>query len=86
MRFYLHTSPCPHPAVAQYAECLCLCNQRLAQRLAEGLDIRFNHVVDKIKYGSNGVTCTCSNGATFRADAVIVSVSVGVLKVHPHVA
>ena len=55
--------------------------QRLAERLAHGLNIRYEHTVQKIEYGSKGVKCTCSNGETFEAGSVIVSVSLGVLKV-----
>ncbi len=50
--------------------------------MAEGLDIRFNHVVERIDWGESGALILCSNGATFECDAVICTVSLGVLKVN----
>jgi monoamine oxidase len=55
------------------------------------LDIRFNQCVEKIAYPRNqnrkipeseepAITITCSNGDTLQADAVVVTVSLGVLK------
>ena len=49
--------------------------------MAEGLDIRFNHIVERIDWGESGATVHCSSGATFSCDAVICTVSLGVLKV-----
>lgn len=54
----------------------------LAQKLAEGLPIRHGVTVDQIHWGSGGVTIQCRGGEKFEADAVIVTVSLGVLKVH----
>jgi monoamine oxidase len=50
------------------------------------LDIRYNHRVERISYCEQtrkdepGVTITCSNGEVIQADAVVLSVSLGVLK------
>lgn len=55
--------------------------QRVAEAMAEGLDIRFNHIVERIDWGESGATVHCSSGATFSCDAVICTVSLGVLKV-----
>jgi len=55
------------------------------------LNIRYNHCVEKITYSQNGgratpeiedmpITITCNNGDTIHADAVVVTVSLGVLK------
>jgi hypothetical protein len=55
------------------------------------LDIRFNRCVEKIAYLRNQnrrapeseeppITITCTNGDTLQADAVVVTVSLGVLK------
>ncbi|KAK9810120.1 hypothetical protein WJX72_005080 [[Myrmecia] bisecta] len=54
--------------------------QALAEVLAEGLDIRLGHAVQRISWGAEGVTVTCANGVVLEADAVIVTVSLGVLK------
>ena len=54
----------------------------LAQKLAEGLPIRHGVTVDQIHWGASGVTIQCRGGEQFEADAVIVTVSLGVLKVH----
>lgn len=52
---------------------------QLTDYLAEGLDIRLNAVVTKIAYADSGVTVNSSKGV-FKADRVIVTVSVGVLQ------
>ena len=49
--------------------------------MAEDLDVRFQHVVERIEWGENGASVHCSSGAAFRCDAVICAVSLGVLKV-----
>ena len=53
----------------------------LAQKLAEGLPVRHGVTVDQIHWGPSGVTIQCRGGEQFEADAVIVTVSLGVLKV-----
>lgn len=58
-----------------------LCLQVLAEKLAEGLPIRHGVVVDRIDWGGEGVTLYCQGGKQVQADAVIVTVSLGVLKV-----
>ena len=58
-----------------------LCLQILAEKLAEGLPIRHGMVVDQIIWGGEGVTLHCQGGEQVQADAVIVTVSLGVLKV-----
>lgn len=54
--------------------------QGLAERLAEGLDIRYGAVVTNVAWGPDGVRVTCSDGAVHTADAVIMTVSLAVLK------
>ena len=49
--------------------------------MAEGLDIRYKHVVERIDWGVSGATVHCSGGESFDCDAVICTVSLGVLKV-----
>jgi monoamine oxidase len=51
----------------------------LFAKLAEGLDIRLNHIVSEIKYTADGVTLITQN-ERFTADKVIVTVPLGVLK------
>ena len=55
--------------------------QTLADRMAEGLDITFGCVVTRVAWGDDDVTVTCEDGRTFAADALILTVSLGVLKV-----
>lgn len=52
---------------------------RLPRRLAEGLDIRLIHVVDNVRWSSDGVTVSTDRGTFSAADAVI-TVPVGVLQ------
>lgn len=49
--------------------------------MSEGLDIRFGHAVDHIEWGQSGATVKCKGGSLHHADAVIITVSLGVLKV-----
>ena len=51
----------------------------LAERLAQGLAIRLNTVVTRVRHGRNGVI-VATDGGEFRADAAIVTVPLGVLK------
>jgi len=55
--------------------------QTLADRMAEGLDVSFGCVATRVAWGDDGVTVTCEDGRTFAADALILTVSLGVLKV-----
>jgi monoamine oxidase len=52
---------------------------RLAERLAEGLDIRLGHAVGAVEWSPEGVSLTAS-GETLRAGAAVVTVPVGVLR------
>jgi monoamine oxidase len=52
---------------------------QLINVLANGLDIRLNHVVNKIAHTSSGITVT-TNAGIFTADRVVVTVPLGVLK------
>ena len=52
---------------------------RLPRRLAEGLDIRLTHVVDRIGWSPDGVTVTTDRGR-FSADDAVITVPVGVLQ------
>ena len=53
----------------------------LADRMAEGLDISFGCVATRVACGDDCVTVTCEDGRTFAADALVLTVSLGVLKV-----
>lgn len=56
--------------------------QNLAAQLAAGIsDIRYGHIVHNINWGEGAAQISCTNGSGFSADAVIVTVSLGVLKV-----
>ncbi|XP_042375561.1 polyamine oxidase 3-like isoform X1 [Zingiber officinale] len=48
--------------------------------LSKGLDIRLNHRVTKITWGTKGVEVKVNNGKSFSVDAAIVTVPLGVLK------
>ncbi|MDX1993413.1 MAG: FAD-dependent oxidoreductase [bacterium] len=52
---------------------------QLLKPLADGLDIRLNHVVQNIAYDRDGVTVTTSQGV-FRARRAVVTLPLGVLK------
>ncbi|KAL6760582.1 hypothetical protein V8C86DRAFT_1075050 [Haematococcus lacustris] len=54
--------------------------QALAQLLAQGMDVRTGHCVSSIQYGAWGALVSCSNGAMFEAEVVLVTTSVGVLQ------
>eukprot|EP00884_Botryococcus_braunii_P018801 jgi/Botrbrau1/5604/Bobra.97_2s0027.1 len=54
--------------------------QAVAEHMAQGLDVKFQHLVKLVQWGPTGVTVECENGASFTADAAIVTVSLGVLK------
>ena len=54
--------------------------QGLAEAMAEGLDIRYGARATKVCWGDGGATVSCSDGRRFTADAVIMTVSLGVLK------
>ena len=56
------------------------CAQAMAERLAEGLDVRLSTPVTRICWGGSQVTVEYEGGS-IAADAVIVTVSLGVLKV-----
>lgn len=53
--------------------------RQLVEWLADGLDIRLNSPVERIAYTADRVTLT-ANGETFRADAAIITLPLGVLK------
>ena len=48
--------------------------------LAEGLDIRLDHAVERIDYSGDEVELTTGSGQAFEADRVIVTVPLGILK------
>lgn len=52
---------------------------RLPARLADGLDVRLEHVVSRVTWSPGGVVVTTDRGA-FSGAAVVVTVPVGVLK------
>jgi monoamine oxidase len=51
----------------------------LSQHLAEGLDVRLQHVVTRVEWSPNGVTVNSDQGA-FTAERAVVTVPIGVLK------
>ena len=55
--------------------------QAIAEVLARGMDIRYRHVVTSIDWREGEVIISCTNGSAFKADAVVITVSLGVLKV-----
>lgn len=55
--------------------------QVLAEKLAEGLPIEHGMTVGQIQWNTSGVIVQCQGGQQIEADAVIVTVSLGVLKV-----
>ncbi|KAL0055945.1 hypothetical protein WJX82_006032 [Trebouxia sp. C0006] len=59
--------------------------QVLAEKLAEGLPIEHGMTVGQIQWNTSGVIVQCQGGQQIEADAVIVTVSLGVLKAqHKH--
>lgn len=44
------------------------------------LDIRLNHMVNKIEYSQQGVQLHCTNGATFKAKFCVSTVPLGVMQ------
>lgn len=53
--------------------------QQLTDSLATGLDMRLNHVVNKVEYTENKVTITTGQGIV-QGDRVVVTLPLGVLK------
>lgn len=51
----------------------------LVSRLADGLDVRLDHVVTRVQWDADGVVVVCA-GAQFAARSAIVTVPIGVLK------
>ncbi|MDV8023105.1 NAD(P)/FAD-dependent oxidoreductase [Rhodococcus sp. IEGM 1330] len=51
----------------------------LSLRLAEGLDVRLEHVVTQVRWGRDGVLVDTGSG-TFSAERAVVTVPIGVLK------
>ena len=54
--------------------------QALAARLAEGLDVRGRHVVERIEHGRAGPARVTTSRESFEGQAVIVTLPLGVLK------
>jgi len=52
---------------------------QLVDKLASGLDVRFQHVVQQVKYDESGVQVVCDR-ATFQADHAVITLPLGVLK------
>ena len=72
----------PSPALTGRAV---FCSQGVAEGLAARVhDLRYGHAVQCIRWGGAGhagpVSIACANGAAVEADAVVVTVSLGVLK------
>jgi monoamine oxidase len=52
----------------------------LPKFLAQGLEVRLEHVVSQVEYDSSGVSLTLESGESLRGEAVIVTVPLGILK------
>ena len=65
---------CPSPSLIRYGA--------LLSKLAEGLDIRRKCTVKAVHYFDDGVALDTSSG-TLRADAVVVTLPLGVLQLMP---
>lgn len=52
---------------------------RLPSHLAEGLDVRLEHIVSRVTWSADGVVVTTEHGS-FAADSAVVTVPVGVLQ------
>lgn len=52
---------------------------RLADHLADGVDVRLQHVVERVRWSERGVAITADRGE-FAADRAVVTVPIGVLK------
>lgn len=55
-------------------------NINLIEPMLRSLPLYYNHVVDRIEYGKEGVSVHTNNGKDFKANAVLVTVPLGVLK------
>lgn len=53
---------------------------RIHQHLAEGMDIRFNTVVEAVEWQQGAVTLHTSSGETYQAEHVIITLPLGVLQ------
>ena len=53
---------------------------RLMERLADGLDVRLNAPIERIKWDANGVTAHTRTGDTFEARCAVVTLPLGVLQ------
>lgn len=54
--------------------------QMVAEHLSKDLNILFNDAVSQVRYGGHDVEARTVKGRTYRADAVIFTPSLGVLK------
>jgi monoamine oxidase len=54
--------------------------QALTDRLAEGLDVRLGHVVDRVEYGPAGLARVYTGQGVLEAEHVLVTLPLGVLK------
>jgi monoamine oxidase len=52
----------------------------MMRALANGLDVKLEQAVAKIAYHDTGVTVTSTDGTTYDADIVVVTLPLGVLK------
>ncbi len=52
---------------------------QVVDRLAEGLDVRFGHVVERVAWGEDGVTVITDRGP-IEADCAVITVPLGVLQ------
>ncbi|MFI9202312.1 flavin monoamine oxidase family protein [Streptomyces sp. NPDC053048] len=53
---------------------------QLTDHLAQGLDVRLGHPVDRVEHGSDGVIVHTDGHGTFTADRVLLTLPLGVLK------
>ena len=54
--------------------------QKFPEKLAEGLDIRFNHVVLKIDHSGDTITVHTKDHGIFSGKHVVLTASIGVLQ------
>jgi monoamine oxidase len=52
----------------------------LLEKLAEGIDVRLDQVVERVRYDEEGVELHCASGEVFRGRAAVVTLPLGVLK------
>lgn len=52
----------------------------MVELMAQNLEIKYNHVVKKVEYGTQGVRVITDQGDVIEADAAVVTLPLGILK------